>query len=478
MAEIKEVHHKLCEAALCLDYFTLFGLDRTCDTAAVNDAFRKIVRKWHPDKHAPDVRSFYDGVMARINEAHKTLSDERKRAAYLRFLESEESNVKASNEQKSSFTEAEEKYWSAVNEEYEKALKTGNMAFTVGRYGEAAIAYSEALCQLTEINKRNNYVVPDLPASLAVIIQNLNTMIESCLKQQDTKQLATVYNAAAEYLEMVANYRCYNLPREKESAAKFFFTAGDAGIKANTDAPKDSILFVDPYETALSIRRGLSDVFGDRKAAACYAAMTGELKDKPQESRDYFRKAISTLNKIKAEDTKDEDKLNLGYYTIKYCQEWLKCDPLHWEPWYDIENQYAEDTIQSLIDAATSKLGGMSDEYRKSGSDKAMMLLSLLQSFNQEVLKIINDRRQAPAEKKRIEAEGKKEAESHVVTQPQENVEEVKKSKIEEEYGKAKKKVVKHKLDEPTESVPAAAQTNDDSEDPDSNKRIRLISGT
>lgn len=62
------------------DYYVILGLERRASSREIKRAYKKLVRKWHPDLHPEDIAS---GPKIRdINEAYEILSDPEKRQAY------------------------------------------------------------------------------------------------------------------------------------------------------------------------------------------------------------------------------------------------------------------------------------------------------------------------------------------------------------------------------------------------------------
>jgi hypothetical protein len=69
-----------------LDYFELLGVERTATGAEVSKAFMGLAKRWHPDRlpaELADLKVTCATVFAKLNEAHATLSNDEKRAAYL-----------------------------------------------------------------------------------------------------------------------------------------------------------------------------------------------------------------------------------------------------------------------------------------------------------------------------------------------------------------------------------------------------------
>jgi curved DNA-binding protein CbpA len=67
------------------DYYAILGLGRGASTREIKRAYKKLVRKWHPDLH-PDDPTCRTGIQE-INEAYAVLSDPEKRASYDRQIE-------------------------------------------------------------------------------------------------------------------------------------------------------------------------------------------------------------------------------------------------------------------------------------------------------------------------------------------------------------------------------------------------------
>jgi molecular chaperone DnaJ len=65
------------------DFYTMLGVGRDADDAAIKSAFRKGAMKFHPDRNGGDPEA--EKKFKEINEAYECLSDPQKRAAYDRF---------------------------------------------------------------------------------------------------------------------------------------------------------------------------------------------------------------------------------------------------------------------------------------------------------------------------------------------------------------------------------------------------------
>jgi len=62
------------------DYYAILGLQRGASTREIKRAYKKLVRKWHPDLHPDDLACRTQIQM--INEAYEVLSNPGKRRAY------------------------------------------------------------------------------------------------------------------------------------------------------------------------------------------------------------------------------------------------------------------------------------------------------------------------------------------------------------------------------------------------------------
>ena len=65
------------------DYYSMLGVERGADEAAIKSAFRKGAMKYHPDRNKDDPDA--ERRFKELNEAYEILSDPQKRAAYDRF---------------------------------------------------------------------------------------------------------------------------------------------------------------------------------------------------------------------------------------------------------------------------------------------------------------------------------------------------------------------------------------------------------
>ena len=65
------------------DFYSMLGVDRGADEAAIKSAFRKGAMKYHPDRNPGDQAA--EQKFKELGEAYETLSDPQKRAAYDRY---------------------------------------------------------------------------------------------------------------------------------------------------------------------------------------------------------------------------------------------------------------------------------------------------------------------------------------------------------------------------------------------------------
>lgn len=71
------------------NYYQILGLPQDAPNSAVQAAFFKLAKKWHPDRLPPDlvdVREIAMRTFARMSEAHQVLGDETRRAEYDELL--------------------------------------------------------------------------------------------------------------------------------------------------------------------------------------------------------------------------------------------------------------------------------------------------------------------------------------------------------------------------------------------------------
>jgi molecular chaperone DnaJ len=69
------------------DYYAVLGISREAHAREIKRAYKKSVKKWHPDLHPDDPTGRMK--MQEINEAYEILGDPQKRRAYDRRIEEE-----------------------------------------------------------------------------------------------------------------------------------------------------------------------------------------------------------------------------------------------------------------------------------------------------------------------------------------------------------------------------------------------------
>jgi len=74
-------------AAPSKDLYQVLGVDKTCSSAELKKAYRKLALKHHPDKAAPDQREKSERKFKEIAEAYETLNDDEKRKLYDQYGE-------------------------------------------------------------------------------------------------------------------------------------------------------------------------------------------------------------------------------------------------------------------------------------------------------------------------------------------------------------------------------------------------------
>lgn len=73
------------------DHYSILGVARDADEAAIKKAYRKEALKWHPDKN-PDNKEAAERRFKAVSEAFKVLSDPDERAHYDRYGEARQAN--------------------------------------------------------------------------------------------------------------------------------------------------------------------------------------------------------------------------------------------------------------------------------------------------------------------------------------------------------------------------------------------------
>jgi curved DNA-binding protein CbpA len=90
--ELTERWQKIMSRARLIEnqnYFEMLGLDKKAQTAEVKTEFFKLAKDYHPDRLPPELavlRPALEIIFGYMNEAHKVLSDEEQRLAYVRTV--------------------------------------------------------------------------------------------------------------------------------------------------------------------------------------------------------------------------------------------------------------------------------------------------------------------------------------------------------------------------------------------------------
>ncbi len=61
-------------------YYKVLDISENASSSEIREAYRKLVRQWHPDRNPYTPTS--DDIMKMYNEAYEVLSDPEKRSAY------------------------------------------------------------------------------------------------------------------------------------------------------------------------------------------------------------------------------------------------------------------------------------------------------------------------------------------------------------------------------------------------------------
>ena len=68
------------------DHYALLGVDFTATHAEITRAYRRAMKRAHPDRQRPERRAASEKLARRLNAAYATLSDPRQRQAYDRTI--------------------------------------------------------------------------------------------------------------------------------------------------------------------------------------------------------------------------------------------------------------------------------------------------------------------------------------------------------------------------------------------------------
>ncbi|KAL5013903.1 hypothetical protein ScPMuIL_008173 [Solemya velum] len=71
------------EDSLALDYYSLLNVNKEATSQEINNAFRKLSRLFHPDKHIdPAKKKYAESMFGKLKKAHEVLTDTHRRAVY------------------------------------------------------------------------------------------------------------------------------------------------------------------------------------------------------------------------------------------------------------------------------------------------------------------------------------------------------------------------------------------------------------
>ena len=68
------------------DHYVLLGVPFTANHAEITRAYRRAIKRVHPDRQRPEQRAAYEDLARRLNAAYAVLSDPLKRQAYDRTI--------------------------------------------------------------------------------------------------------------------------------------------------------------------------------------------------------------------------------------------------------------------------------------------------------------------------------------------------------------------------------------------------------
>lgn len=110
------------------DYYEILGVPRDASESDIKKAYRRLARKWHPDRVEESERAEAEAKFKRINEAKEVLTDPEKRAKYDRFGSSWEHGQ--------DFTPPEGGGWRTMNPEEFEQMFGGRGGFGGGGFSD------------------------------------------------------------------------------------------------------------------------------------------------------------------------------------------------------------------------------------------------------------------------------------------------------------------------------------------------------
>lgn len=71
------------------DYYRILEVNQEASTEVIDQAYRTLARKYHPDSYPPEKRDWATTKMQEINEARDVLTDPKRRAEFTRWRRTE-----------------------------------------------------------------------------------------------------------------------------------------------------------------------------------------------------------------------------------------------------------------------------------------------------------------------------------------------------------------------------------------------------
>lgn len=102
------------------NYYKILAVDPSADAAEIKEAYKKLVKRWHPDLNDNSIESRQ--MMKDINEAYEVLSNETMRAEYNRLVFGS-AYARQAQSRTHSFKEPSEEQKARVRKNYENRYK-------------------------------------------------------------------------------------------------------------------------------------------------------------------------------------------------------------------------------------------------------------------------------------------------------------------------------------------------------------------
>ncbi|GLJ09511.1 hypothetical protein SUGI_0110940 [Cryptomeria japonica] len=156
------------EGKLGASFYEVLGVSKDCSEAEIRSAYRKLARKWHPDKWSKDP-SHAEEAKARfqqIQEAYSVLSDDTKRAMYdagvyddgddlngfsdfLDEMATMMADTKTQNNKEDTFEDLQEMFTKMVNENWFSSGDTQQPEHTVEK--DFTMQKQYPLCEINDL---------------------------------------------------------------------------------------------------------------------------------------------------------------------------------------------------------------------------------------------------------------------------------------------------------------------------------------